>query len=89
MTAPPPALVTQRNCEAHLGYSRRVFLERVREYAASGGAVVADGKLRGVEPEVFVAWLRRRGERLRAQQLSQPEPTPLERELGLVRVRRT
>lgn len=52
--------MTQRNCEAHLGYSRRSFLERVRDFAAAGGAVVVDGKLRGVEPGPFVAWLRRR-----------------------------
>lgn len=92
--APPPALVTQKNCEQHLGYGRRVFLERVRDYATDGGRVVVDGKIRGVEPGPFVRWLERRSAKT-ASSASPGKANPandhddleeLANELGLVRV---
>lgn len=55
-----PRCVSQRTAERVLGLPRRTFLELVREFGASGGAVIATGKLRIVEIDPFVAWLRSR-----------------------------
>lgn len=56
----PPAHVSQRTTERETGIPSSLFLELQREYARSGGRVIATGKLRIVEREPFLAWLAAR-----------------------------
>jgi len=55
-----PRTVSQRNCLGVLGLDRRHYLELWRDYRDAGGAVMSAGKLRLVEIEPLLAWLRSR-----------------------------
>lgn len=56
--AAPPELVSQKTSLAVLGIPRRPFLDAVSRYRAGGGEVFHCGRLRLVNREAFVAWLR-------------------------------
>jgi hypothetical protein len=58
VVAAPPMRVSQRTCEHALGIPKRVFLDSLPAYRASGGEVIAHGKLRLVEPSAYLGWLR-------------------------------
>jgi hypothetical protein len=56
----PPSHVSQATAERECGIPRGVYLDLAREYGRSGGDVIITGKLRIVERERFLAWLRAR-----------------------------
>lgn len=57
--SPPPRLLSQLNC-AHVGLDRRGYLEAVRAGERAGAfAAIRRGKLRLVDTDAMVAWLRR------------------------------
>jgi hypothetical protein len=55
--AAPPELVSQKTSEAVLGIGRRAFLESLPAFRATGGEVIALGRLRLVKRASYVAWL--------------------------------
>ncbi len=82
--AAPPVLISQRTALSCLGFSPRDFLEAAREYAQQGGEVLARGKLRLVQREAFVAWLRTSSSATAKRRPSaMTELDALERELGI------
>ncbi len=58
VVAAPPMRISQKTCEQALGIPKRVFLDSLPPYRASGGDVITHGKLRLVEPNAYLAWLR-------------------------------
>jgi len=56
--APPPVLLSQRNVEQVTGIPAENYLRMLRS-ADFNLTILADGKLRLVEREAFVAWLGR------------------------------
>ncbi len=46
----PPALVSQKTVESHLGIPRRTYLESLPLFEANGGEVLRLGRLRLVSP---------------------------------------
>lgn len=70
-----PRTVSQKTSEAILGLPRRDFLALVREFRDAGGDVIEAGKLRLVEADHFVRWLRERSRAVqpeaRAEQLDE------------------
>ncbi len=58
VVAAPPMRVSQKTCEHALGIPKRVFLDSLPAYRAGGGEVIAHGKLRLVEPNAYLGWLR-------------------------------
>lgn len=55
-----PKMVTQRNAERVLGIGKRQFLDLLPDYRADGHDVTISGKLRLVDADTFVAWLKNR-----------------------------
>lgn len=55
-----PRCVSQRTSERVLGIPRRAFLELAREYRDAGGVVLEHGKLRIMELDPLLAWMRER-----------------------------
>ncbi len=78
----PPRCVSQRTSERVLGLDRRTYLALAREYAAAGGNVLHVGKLRIVEIDPLLAWMRARRMTGAADERSD-EVGDLARELGL------
>lgn len=56
VVAPPPVLLSQRNVEQVTGIPAENYLRMLRS-ADFNVTIIADGKLRLVEREAFVAWL--------------------------------
>lgn len=56
-----PRTVSQRTAERVLGIPTSHYLGSLRAYAAAGGQVFALGRLRIVEVDDYVTWLRRSG----------------------------
>ena len=82
-----PHAVSQHTSERVLGLPRAHYLEAVRDFAAAGGHVIHVGRLRVVEVEPFMSWLRDR-ERL-CRPVAPVDPVAeLAAELGLARVAR-
>jgi len=77
----PARTVSQRTVEKVLGISRRTFLGSLGEFERHGGSVIRLGKLRLVDVEPYLKWLR-------AREVSRPVEaaniTSIEDELGLV-----
>jgi hypothetical protein len=85
MVAAPPSMVSQRNALATVGLTPRVFLELLRRDDAP--PVTRIGKVRLVEHEALVTWLRARATagRARTSPANDSADAVLE-ELGLERV---
>lgn len=76
-----PKTVSQRTVEPVMGITPRLYLESLPDFEASGGSVLRLGKLRLVEVDHFVNWLRARANKSPAA--ATDEAPSLADELGL------
>lgn len=75
---------SQKTSRSALGIDSRPFLALTRSYRAAGGDVIAVGKLRLVEVDPFLDWLKRRAAPKRKTAEPMTELEALEAEFGIV-----